>query len=154
MKRELWSREHAIVLWKQHPKVFTGWGPKPVLNLEIWLRDECRCTYCGMDFLQSRDIMYFFYHYDHLLPVSLYPNFADATWNKVLACHACNVLKGHFDPSADGIGRGEECRDSLIVRVRKYLEEKRQPLQTRFVDEVRLIKAELESYEREKTAHA
>src|SRR5208337_4132535 len=73
-----------------------GWGKRDV---KIWIRDQCRCVYCGMDMLQSYNVAFYFYHYDHLLPKAVYGELEDEDWNRVLSCSACNQIKHTFDPN-------------------------------------------------------
>jgi hypothetical protein len=64
MRRELWANQTAARLWHEHGRgVLKAWDHP--WHLEVWLRDEGCCVYCGRNMLQDRDITYFFYHYDH-----------------------------------------------------------------------------------------
>lgn len=163
MKRELWAKETATRLWHKHGRsVLKGWGGP--WHLEVWLRDEGRCAYCGRNMLQERDIAYFFYHYDHVLPKKRHPTLQDAIWNKVLACHACNVWKQDFDPSSGGtpgtkkylgnIPATEEYRDQLIERAKGYIQEQKGPAEASFAGEREVITSALREYESEKGAPA
>jgi len=48
-----------------------GWSAP---TLAIFLRHECKCVYCSCDLLQSRDMAYYWYCMDHLLPKGKYPD--------------------------------------------------------------------------------
>src|SRR5215831_13655747 len=125
MRRDFWAKEISAELLNKHPKALKNWKPK--WHLEIWLRDECRCVYCGRNLLQDRDITYFFYCYDHLLPKEKekYAALRTETWNKVLACRACNSWKSTFDPAGEDVPATEEYKDKLIERAKKYIQERR-----------------------------
>jgi hypothetical protein len=153
MTRELWAKQMATRILHKHGPILKNWRPQ--WHLEIWLRDECRCVYCRRNLLQERDIAYFFYHYDHILPQSRHPALQDAIWNKVLACHACNVWKHEFDPSFGGFGitrteaipPTEEYRDKLIERARIYIQVQKGPEEALFAQEREIIIAALGEYE-------
>ena len=73
-------------------------------SLAIWLREGCRCAYCGRDMLGDRDFARSYYEHDHVLPVKDYPQFEDAQGYRVLACRACNSLKSIWDPNKQSKG--------------------------------------------------
>jgi hypothetical protein len=107
--------------------------------------------------LQNRDITYFLYCYDHLLPRKKYPALEEAIWNRVLACRPCNGLKLDFDPSFGGIPgtrdyRGsipatKEYRDKLIERAKAYIQEQKRSKEASFVQEREIITATLREFE-------
>lgn len=84
----------ATKLWNEHDAVRANWMPIP---LQIWLRDECKCVYCGFDLLGTRGVAYCFSSEDHLLPKSTYPELESRIDNRVLSCRVCNVVKGDHD---------------------------------------------------------
>ena len=65
--------------------------------VRIWVRDCCRCVYCG-EYLLKDVIRMHSAQIDHLLPRSLYPEHADSEDNLVLSCFCCNQIKRDFDP--------------------------------------------------------
>ena len=54
----------------QEYSALSKWGDE---TLAIWLRDSCRCVYCGVDMLQSRQHISNLQHREHLLPACDYP---------------------------------------------------------------------------------
>lgn len=145
MTRDLWAKQTAANLLAKYPKDLKDW--RPSWHLEIWLRDNCHCVYCGCDLLQNRDITYSFYCYDHVLPKNKYPLLRDSIWNKVLACHSCNSWKGKtFDPAGEEIPPTEEYRDGLIERARRHVERKRATAAESFTKAAALIQDVLRDY--------
>ncbi|SRR6266481_4943907 len=144
MTRDLWAKETATRLLGKHKKTLKNWSQE---DLEIWLRDDCRCVYCGRNLLGPRDITYFLYCYDHLLPVSRYPALKNALWNKVLACRSCNSWKSTFNPAPGGIAADEAHREELIERTKASVREQRKPAEALFLEEVEVITAALRGYE-------
>jgi 5-methylcytosine-specific restriction endonuclease McrA len=108
-----------------------GWA---VSTLASWLRQGCKCTYCGCDMLQSRDFAYFWQCADHILPQGKYPDLASSEWNMVLACSSCNRIKGQMDPNKSGgpvytdQPLEQEQVATLVSRARKYIEDRRKEL--------------------------
>lgn len=99
-------------------------------TLAIWLRDGCRCVYCGFELLQDRRFAYHFYSMDHLLPKKKYPALEHDFTNRVLTCGSCNRVKLQWDPNQAGEivcdGRRpitDEQRRILVRRVIDYLAE-------------------------------
>ena len=118
----------------------------PRQGLEVWLRDECKCVYCGTSLLTDRGACYFLSSYDHVLPVAKYKALGAETWNLVLACRPCNSYKGTFDPANDIqpiMHPIEENRDALIQRAKDYVEARRQSADASFAHEVELITSAL-----------
>ena len=84
------------------------------------------CAYCGEDLIEDRRC-YALGKIDHLLPKSIYPQYADDQRNLVLACDICNSHKGSFNPCPEGeepekmlaVKRGE-----LIGRAYEFITEK------------------------------
>jgi hypothetical protein len=107
------------------------WG---VRDLAIWLRDGCRCVYCGKDMLESYDAVFYGGSLDHLLPKGEYREIEDVDWNRVLSCRACNTIKNIFDPNKTGDlylkgtkSISDSARYALIDRVKAFIDEKRLP---------------------------
>jgi hypothetical protein len=151
MKRDEWAKQKAVQLLAVNKASLKNW---PLSDLTIWLRDDCRCVYCGRDMLQDRDVTYCLYSYDHVLPVKKYPSLESASWNRVLACRGCNAWKSSFDPSDAGLGATEEFRDRLIERARLYVQEQRRPAEALFAEEREIITTALREYEGSDAAHA
>lgn len=132
-------------------KAFSEWLSKePVLKgnwskrtLEIWLRDDCRCVYCGRKMLESRDTCYYFWCAEHLLPVKKYPFFKNEIWNQVLACKPCNALKQNFDPAGEGIPGNEDHRGELIKAASIYIDKRRAEVEELFFQEVKILSGAL-----------
>jgi len=57
MTRDLWAKETATRLLGKHKKTLKNWSQE---DLEIWLRDDCRCVYCGRNLLGPRVMITFF----------------------------------------------------------------------------------------------
>jgi 5-methylcytosine-specific restriction endonuclease McrA len=121
--------------------------------LEIWLRCDCRCVYCGRDMLASRDIAYQFSSTaEHLLPKSKNRGLEAERSNLVLSCRPCNHLKGTWDPNLDGESiyadgqLREEQRQELIQRVKAYLNPLRKKNEDHFVQEKNAILEALMGY--------
>ncbi len=122
------------------------WDPQ---TLAIWLRDGCRCAYCGKDMLACRDTVSFGSSIDHLLPIASYPELADVSWNCLLACAACHARKQDWDPNtSDGYSpvyaRGSQTladpdRYELVTRARSYLTTQKLPEKANFEKERDLI---------------
>ncbi len=68
-------------------------------HVEVWVKDEFKCVYCGA-YLLSDVHMMFSAQIDHILPKSKqkYKRFADMKDNWALSCSCCNHLKGASDP--------------------------------------------------------
>jgi hypothetical protein len=65
--------------------------------VEIWVRDEFKCVYCG-EYLLKDKIRMTSAQIDHLLPKTKHPKYKDVPANWVLSCFLCNQLKRTFDP--------------------------------------------------------
>lgn len=76
-----------------------GWSADMI---EMYLRCEGKCVYCGRDMLKNYIIMEFDAQPDHLLPKSKYGELKDAPSNRVLSCSACNKLKLCRNPNEYG----------------------------------------------------
>ncbi len=137
----------------KHDVAFESWSTQQVF---IWLRDDCRCGYCGEDLLLNRSVAYCMGKLDHLLPKSKpqYRHLENELWNLVLCCGDCNSLKSTWDPNTDGgtpvyfgsdkaPANGDKIRMELIRRTADYLLVKREPLLVRFVREQLLMRREL-----------
>jgi len=98
----------------------------PILNWPDWNRyieDSCCCQYCGLD--GTQDIkLYRQMEIDHLIRgLHLTAFDRDNPLNKVVACRACNCMKGTYDPSGGDNGPlTPERRTALIDKARKYIE--------------------------------
>lgn len=71
-----------------------GWS---AYMIDMWLRCECKCVYCGRNMLETYIVHEFDAQCDHLLPQGEYPDLRNEPSNWVLACSACNKLKGTWD---------------------------------------------------------
>ena len=129
-----------------HKEFMKHWDPR---TLAIWLRDGCRCAYCGKDMLSCRDTVSFGSSIDHLLPIVTYPELEHVAWNCLLACSACHARKQDWDPnSCDGCSpvytRGSRAladpdRYELVTRARSYLTTQKLPEKANFEKERDLI---------------
>jgi 5-methylcytosine-specific restriction endonuclease McrA len=95
----------------------------PILNWPDWdryIEDFCRCQYCGLD--GTQDIkLYRQMEIDHLIPRPAFDR--DNSFNKVVACRACNCMKGTYDPSdGDNTPLTLERRTALIEKAKRYIE--------------------------------
>jgi hypothetical protein len=143
-------RTRAQEIIKNNPSMH-AWAD---LTLAIWLREGCKCIYCGRDMLQDRDVAYNWQCLEHVLPKGKYPQLANCEDNWVLACNPCNAFKYAWDPnkqSRDGrqivddhaTSVTPEQRSELIARASRYVRSRRTPLESQFVDEKAAIKAAL-----------
>jgi hypothetical protein len=82
-------------MWKDNFFFMYRWSPE---TLAVWLRHNCKCVYCDRDLLENRDIAYFFSDREHVLPKSKYPSLEFDPNNIVVACAACNTIKGRLEP--------------------------------------------------------
>ncbi len=98
-------------------------------DVEIWVRDEFKCVYCGEYLLKDR-IRMTSAQIDHVLPKSKYKVFAELPNNRVLSCFCCNQIKGSFDPldkmppgvkSKLSIGTFKEYHQRLIEVCQNYI---------------------------------
>ena len=122
------------------------WDPP---TLAIWLRDGCRCAYCGKDMLACRDTASFGSSIDHLLPKAKYPELEHVSWNCLLACSGCHARKQDWDPNlAEGYspvyvrsGRAlaDPDRYELVTRTRSYLSTQKLPEKANFEKERDLL---------------
>jgi hypothetical protein len=110
-----------------------------------------------MDMLRDYETAFYFYHYDHLLPKSDYPDLAEAEWNMVLSCEACNKIKHVYDPGKHA-GRDEETlldlfkqaagpselRPTLLGLVKSYIDEQKKQYIAKFPDQQRLLREALD----------
>jgi hypothetical protein len=118
-------------------------------TLAIWLRDGCRCAYCGKDMLSCRDTVIFGSSLDHLLPIAKYPELDQVSWNSLLACAACHSRKQNWDPNTadgyspvyvkDGRAPADPDRYELVTRARSYLTSQKLPEKANFEKERDLI---------------
>ncbi len=119
-----------------------------LLWLVVWLRDGCRCVYCGKDMIECYETTYYTYAHDHLLPKSDYPELESTEWNLVLSCSACNTIKSTFDPNRytsdgseqtpiyqQGQAPTEPDRAVLLQRARDYIALQKRPYRGRFENE-------------------
>jgi hypothetical protein len=66
-------------------------------HVKMWLRDECKCVYCGENILCDL-VRLTSAQLDHILPKSKYPDYKEEESNWVLACFCCNQIKRNYDP--------------------------------------------------------
>ncbi|MFC1654165.1 HNH endonuclease [Myxococcota bacterium] len=98
-----------------------GW---PQSNIDIYLRDKCRCQYCGADGLESLDA-YTHLVGDHVIPRDMNGE-EDPNKNIVVACARCNGLKGSKlpVPPEELIPKS---RQERVNKIKSWLEERRKP---------------------------
>jgi HNH endonuclease len=130
----------------KNPVLKTSWSRE---TLAVWLRDQCKCVYCGKYALESYDMAYHGASVDHLLPRSDYRELENTEWNQVLACRACNCIKRDWDPNKNDDGTlvyvsgretiSDEQRSGLIRRAREYIQKTRAIRQKHFESERDLI---------------
>jgi hypothetical protein len=100
------------------------------IDWNVWVRDGCRCVYCGLDGTDWR--MWFQLCIDHIIPrVAVLTEQrlrVEGQLNKAVACHGCNVTKGAYDPR--GTERTIELTESyrlvLIDRAKMHIEERKE----------------------------
>jgi 5-methylcytosine-specific restriction endonuclease McrA len=99
----------------------------------VYVRDKCKCVYCGFDGTTSFDT-WCSLDIDHLAPKSKYPNIRDEPANKVVACRACNMDKGQYDPVVGQlpVTLNDAWRAELIGRAKVYIANRRSKLQADF----------------------
>jgi hypothetical protein len=118
----------ARKLMQEYP-VLSDWGDE---TLAIWLRDDCRCVYCGVDMLQGRHHFVNLQQREHLLPACQYPTLAKCPENIVLCCASCNSFKARWDPNKQAVGEPQliadgvrsitnHDRSQLVWRTRQHL---------------------------------
>jgi hypothetical protein len=121
----------------------SGWSQQ---TLAFWLRHDCKCIYCDSDLSHSRDVAYYGYCAEHILPKSKYPELASAEWNTALACSSCNRLKARWDPNKlgeivyTGDALNQEQIDVLLRRARERIKAQRKELEMRFEQEQSAIR--------------
>jgi hypothetical protein len=110
------------------PAFMRHWPPEV---LAIWLRYGCRCAYCDRDLLESRGIAYCFSDREHVLPKCKYPSLESDLANLVVACAACNTIKGDWDPNkerplvtVDVQHLTDDQHDELVARSRNHVQTK------------------------------
>lgn len=143
----------AIARELKKQQALKRWG---LGDLQIWLRDGCKCAYCDTDLLESYETAYYAYSYDHLLPRSAYKELESHELNLVLCCWPCNKMKATWDInkwSRRGVPQDPiydatkpfdpEMRSKLIQRVRDGFLETNREDKARFVDEQRLLRQAL-----------
>lgn len=74
-------------------------------TLDIWLRADGRCEYCGVDVTSSGSLYFHGYHLDHIDPDG-----GEGLENKALACVVCNIRKRSYKPQ--GGTRDDRVRDA------------------------------------------
>lgn len=90
---------------------------------DIYIRDRCRCVYCGLDGMADMRV-WGQLQIDHVVPRAVAPELERVDENRVVACTRCNVLKGSFDPrqALEGDERGP---DVLISAARRHITRQR-----------------------------
>lgn len=127
-------------------------GHWPKLWLMVWVRDNCRCVYCGRDMIESYETANYLYEHDHLLPYCEYHELDMVEWNRVLSCSPCNRIKSTFDPNRFTVHGPEQVpiyvqgktpteteRTLLLQRVRDFIAQQKQPYRERFEKERALL---------------
>jgi 5-methylcytosine-specific restriction endonuclease McrA len=119
-----------------------------------WYRDSVvlclwhkgKCAYCGFDLLSGRGVCYHYWCVDHLLPQCAYPELKDHIENKVLACRACNSVKGEWDPDPDAsvyCRNGQltsSQRERLLGYAKEYVGRENARLEGSFGEELALLR--------------
>lgn len=145
MDRTTWAKNKAEQLIR-NSTLKANWSRS---TLEMWLRDQCLCVYCGRDMLEKRDTTYYFWCAEHLLPAHKYKQLKDAPWNQVLACQPCNLLKHRFDPASDGTPPDEAHKGIFIERAKAHITGRRAEVEAIFVSEERLLRDALRDFGKE-----
>jgi hypothetical protein len=98
--------------------------------LQAIIRDEGNCVYCKKPLWHEFGVPS---HGDHLLPRSVYPQWAEEIDNLVFACAECNAIKRDYDPSKESgkeivitetTAITEEIRRELIRNAYEYIQRK------------------------------
>ncbi len=102
----------------------------------IYVRDGCRCVYCGLDGTREF-VVWQQFTIDHLIPRSR--NGTNGDNNKVVACPSCNLMKGSYDPRGYEPGAptfneppNDEERTRLLDEARKYIKRNQRDLEGDF----------------------
>lgn len=122
-----------------------GWSLE---DLVMWLRCDCTCAYCERELLDSFITMQFDAQRDHLLPRVVYKELENEESNFVLACSACNKVKGAWDANASdpvyvkgsGTPLSQEQREELIRRVREINSSYEEPTKSTFDRQKKILK--------------
>ena len=137
-------------MWKDNFFFMYRWSPE---TSAVWLRHNCKCVYCDRDLLENRDIAYFFSDREHVLPKSKYPSLEFDPNNIVVACAACNTIKGDWNPNGqmplveyDVQHLTDSQREELVTRSRHYVEMKKAETEPEFRQEKELILAFLKNH--------
>jgi len=102
-------------------------------TLEIGIRANFKCEYCGCDFFSSVND-YDSIQRDHLIPVIA--GGTDTFENFVLSYKTCNYIKRNWHPLIDIIKNLN--REELLERAKKYVLEKRKVKENRMNQEKEL----------------
>ncbi len=109
-----------------------GWSDS---TLDVWLRANGCCEYCGKDLQTKSDDYFHGYNIDHIVPASLHG--ASEIDNYALACRACNLIKRNvtFHSSTEALTRSE-----LIKRASDYIQRERRRNDERLKDHLPYLK--------------
>jgi|GEM_PF-3652273 len=100
-------------------------------TVEVWLRADLKCEYCGKNLAEIVADYYHGSHVDHVVP-----NKDDSIENLALACIACNRIKRHrrFGEGLIGLSRTE-----LVKLAADYVETVRARDRERLTDDITLF---------------
>ena len=93
----------------------------PEFMIEIGIRADFRCEYCGRDLLRDIDA------YESLQKDHIVPRRDDGVDNLAVSCKTCNFLKRRTDPS---IGLDDSDRTALVKAARSIVQERRRAKQS------------------------
>jgi hypothetical protein len=100
------------------------------IDWDVWVRDRCRCVYCGLDGTDWRS--WFQLEIDHIIPHEA--GGTDASLNKAVACRGCNQCKHRYDPrQGDLIELTEASRVVMIENARRHVDLKKERLRAAYV---------------------
>ena len=83
---------------------------------DVYLRDNRRCVYCGFgdgSFEQHVQLTI-----DHIIPGRPGRPKSEKEDNFAIACYACNLAKGGFDPSEGSLDTPGQRREEMINRAK------------------------------------
>jgi len=93
-------------------------------QIEVGLRADFKCEYCGKSLLESYE------HYDQWQVDHIIPNGDNNLENLALSCKLCNFVKRQTDPSSQ---TDKLDRESLISVAREIISQRRQRKSTAFL---------------------
>jgi len=110
------------------------WHPR---TIDVWVRAQGRCEYCGKSLVESPDEYFFGSHVDHIIP-----NAGDTLDNLALACKACNFIKRHRRFSEDAaVANATWQRSEVIEKASQYIAQIRERDRGRLDKQLKLLRA-------------